>query len=320
MRLAACKRFDPSLLPLSTDSSDYSDAENLATWLYKECQDLGVRFEFNRTVTNPQFSEDSRLHQLEIISPHQREGLTIEKQCTNLVIAAGPFTTGCLARLFDNIAPVVENHIQAAHWMRITHPTDSVEEADIAIRLPEAAQSKDKWRNEIVVLGSVTNRSLAISGYSAEISNEDSTIDEARNTKSCKATRLRSFAMPYLEVNQGLGPKRIEAEGAEVSTGYDEAPVIDRVPPSSLGLPIKDDAEDMHPYGIWVCYGFGRHGTFLAPGAAKMLVERMIGGGAGQEEFRLPLRETYLARDEAKAKARAEAEGMLAPNASDDLG
>ena len=29
--------------------------------------------------------------------------------------------------------------------------------------------------------------------------------------------------------------------------------------------------------GVWLCYGFGYHGTYLAPGAAHLLGEMMYG-------------------------------------------
>lgn len=73
------------------------------------------------------------------------------------------------------------------------------------------------------------------------------------------------------------------------STSSNQRPIIDKIPAKLLDQ--RHEGEDDNPLGIYLAFGFGRHGTTLAPGAATMLRrmicrdEELIGG---EEAFAFP--------------------------------
>lgn len=79
---------------------------------------------------------------------------------------------------------------------------------------------------------------------------------------------------------------------ATISTSFSHAPLVTMIPwaivdPRTKETVSRDDGaaakSTIHSLGIYVAYGLGRHGTTLAPGAARMVVSRVY-GDAGKED------------------------------------
>lgn len=91
-------------------------------------------------------------------------------------------------------------------------------------------------------------------------------------------------------------PKSGSGSGSTtISTAFNHRPLIDMIPWHVVDPRTKETvAEDKiktRLLGIYVAYGFGRHGTTLAPGVARIVVSKMVGGkedAAAGEAFRWP--------------------------------
>lgn len=271
-----------------------------------------MQFHLDCDIAWPEFSKSAALQQVTVV-PNDGDRTGFWLPCTNLILAAGPFTTYLLTRkLFQECRPVVENHIQAAHWIRIAAPRDYTATDGVSLRLANAAQNDKNWEGELFIRGDATNRSLVVSGFSGTTKNRDIDTTHATQHRNGKAAELAALAAPYLHLEDEsvIDGEHLLAKGRfNVSVGYNDSPVIDQVPIAALGLSIDEIADDMHPCGVFLCYGFGKYGTMLAPGAAKMLVEQIFDGGADREDFRLPPHETSTEEDvwdgKRKGKARA---------------
>ena len=73
---------------------------------------------------------------------------------------------------------------------------------------------------------------------------------------------------------------------ATISTAFSHSPLISMIPWQIVDPRTRDTVKDddgtgkntIHRLGIYVAYGLGRFGTTLAPGVAKMVIEKVYGG------------------------------------------
>ncbi|KAK3705706.1 hypothetical protein LTR37_013149 [Vermiconidia calcicola] len=294
-----------------SDAFGRIDSTKLASWLYEQCNTLKVDFRLNHVVSEVKFVEDSRLSSVHIRDIKHEDRSAQQLQCGNLILAAGPFTTDIFDSLFEkHRLKDLDNLVQAAHWFRVA--SDNVTPADdIALLIPKAAKSVPQLRNEITLVAQPEGKTIAVSGLGLATRNVNLGQDEALEPKKAKTSELRSISAKYLN-RDGLDIKdkaHIQSKGrSEISEAKDGAPIIDRVPVSGLGVAHKNEIDDDYLCGVWLCYGFGRHGTMLAPGAARLLVEKMLTGSSGLEdgECRIPkyIEPKPMGLDKGKGRAK----------------
>ena len=283
----------------------YSDPSALACWLYEQCRTLGVTFVLNRTVYAVGLATDLSLTHV-LTEASDTNDARSKLECCNLVVAAGAYTTGIFTQVFPESTLVLENHIQKAHWIHADHESVS-DESSAAVRIPDAAASTERLGDEVVMALQPPSKILTISAISSSPVSRDLTSSNALDPGRGKVSDLRLVAAKYLnsEVFDIVDKNKYDWKGrSELSTGNSHNPIIDRVKPSGLGY-VCTDEEDMHPRGVWLCYGFGRYGTTLAPGAARMLVSRMIHGCHGMDNYDFSLPEYTKPKLNGKGKGRA---------------
>lgn len=265
----------------------------MASWLYRECTRYGVKFIFGHQVTGYEMSTHLFLTHIYIAKANDR---TARKKlaCNNLILAAGPFTTGIYNSLFKNSAVKLENNVQGVHGFKAV--LDKKEDSEkMVIRLHDAAKDNERLENEVRMARFPLVPFLAVSAVSKTTSTRDFTPDDALSPSVGKSSDLRTIAANYLN-HDGMDVADKKKHGQkfrfEICTANGNNPIIDKVPASALGFVVFGD-EDLCPFGVWLCYGFGQHGTTLAPGAARLLVSRIFYGEEGDSnyDFSLPMYE-----------------------------
>ncbi|KAK3700907.1 hypothetical protein LTR37_015710 [Vermiconidia calcicola] len=294
-----------------SDAFGRIDSARLTSWLYEQCNTLNVDFRFNYAVSGVESAEDSKLSSVYIRDIRNEDRPAEQLQCGNLILAAGPFTTEIFDCLFEkHHLQDLHNLVRAVHWFRIA--SENVTPADdIALRIPKAALSVPQLQNEITLVAQPEGKTIAVSGFGSAVRNINLGQDEALKPKKPKTSALRSISAEYLN-KDGLDVMKkahIQSKGrSEISEANDGAPIIDRVPVSGLGVAYKNETDDHYLCGVWLCYGFGRHGTMLAPGAARVLVEKMFTGSSGLEdgECRIPeyIEQKPMGTDKGKGRAK----------------
>jgi glycine/D-amino acid oxidase-like deaminating enzyme len=207
--------------------------------------------------------------------------------CANLILAVGPYTTHLLGDLFTNNTVGLEKNVFSAHWCTVISST-APNTADVGLLLPEAAASERRLQAGIAMLGRPADNTIKLTAYSAHKRTDHLTSEDALRTRPGKTTELRGLLAPVLntEMTDITEKKNMRAAGrSELCTANGEAPIIDRVPPSMLGVATTGEKDGSLEGGVWLCYGFRQYGTSLAPGAARMLASRIIGGAAGGQEY-----------------------------------
>ena len=123
-----------------------------------------------------------------------------------------------------------------------------------------------------------------------------------------KIRELNTVASKYLSKKRLLVNNKVSIVGrgrSELSVANDGNPIIDKVSTSGLWISPGSSAADEHPCGVWLCYGFGRYGTMLAPGAARMLVSKMFGKGPNVDDSNFLLTQYVKTNDMGKGKGKA---------------
>jgi glycine/D-amino acid oxidase-like deaminating enzyme len=280
---------------------------SLAAWLYEQCRALNVEFYFEKSVSDVDFEAGSILSGIQIRNASGDPNSVAGIPCKNLVLAAGPFTTGIFGKLFKNTPLELENHVQGSDWFHIK--TSAIgSRAGAAFRFPRAAEFENRMNNEIYMITNPSDKTITISGTTTHIKNTDMNAERAQEPSRGKTSELKLVAAKHLnEAEIDLKKDNIVHRGrSELSVANGMRPIIDRVPASSIGLACKDEKEDCQPCGVWLCYGFGKFGTMLAPGAAKILVSKMFGGRSdsmvADDDFRLPRHQKPQVEGKGKAK------------------
>lgn len=200
----------------------------------------------------------------------------------------------------------LDNDVQRVHRLNVLLK-DVAEEDHTVVRLPTAAKDTKRFEDEVKMSLMPGIKSVTVSAISSKTRPLNLFTKLATTPNLSRDDILRSLAADFLNhddfdvMNKKAHPGK--AHCSVISTANDGNPIIDKVPPSALGrLAFKN--EDACPMGVWLCYGFGAYGTTLAPGAARILVERMMfeeEAGLTDYDFSLPAYvkptvDEYLAR------------------------
>lgn len=295
-----------------SDAIGQLDPKALALWLHHECRRLDVNFRFGHFVSNVTTDEDGSVSEVQLENANVEDAPPVHMKCSNLILAAGPFTTGIFNALFPHTTLELDNHIQSSNWFHIDASTIPKTERT-ALRFPDAAEGDEKLTGEIRMAPNAKGDTIAISGTSSRIRNKDFKFEDdlAREIKPSKTRELRAIASNYLA--EDLTPieknDMIRDGRSELSVASGGGHFIDGLSVSDIGLSFEDEAEDLRQCGVWLCYGFGMHGTMLAPGAARLLVNKILGQDTSSDVERdddsSSLSESTSPPYKGKGKARA---------------
>ena len=254
------------------------------------------------------WTECSTLSSVRINGTHHQDSPGEIINCQNLILTAGAFTTGIFEKLFKDNVLKPENHEQSAHWFHIAlddvHPED-----DVGLRFPQGVKAEARYQSEVRVALRTEDNVLAVSAMDKETVNADLDRTVAISPRRSKTSELRNISTQLLS-GQRVDPtdgKQLRRKGrSELSVGNGGNPVIDKVSTLDLAVSSDEEGEDDSPCGIWLCYGFGRHGTLLAPGAAQTLVSKIFGRAAEQDDreslFSKDIKPNAIGKGKGKAK------------------
>lgn len=270
---------------------------------------LGVKFHFGHLVTNVKFSKEHNVSNVQIRDINDEESTT-DVHCNNLVLAAGAFTTGIFNKLFATAPLELENNMRSAHWFRVKATPDFVDR-NAAYRFPHAAESVDRLENEVYIVTDANDSTIVVSNIATSVASKHLNTSLVLDPSHGKISELKNVAARCIEnkVADVLSKSNITTRGrSEISVANDMRPIIDTVTCSGIGLAGMDDLEGQQSCGLWLCYGFGKHGTMLAPGAARMTVSRIFGNREGMfadiDAFRLPTQLQLQTDSEGKGKGK----------------
>ena len=270
---------------------------------------MDVRFCFEKSIFDVDFDTGSKLSSVQIRNASDDSNSAEGIPCRNLVLAAGPFTTRIFSKLFMNTPLELENHVQASNWFQVKTAA-MMSGASAAFRFPHAAESEGRIDNEIYMITDPSDNSIAVSGIATHVRHIALSKDLAEESKHGKTSELKVVAAKVLKANETDVETKsniIRRGCSELSVANGMRPIIDGVPASGIERAFNDEEDDSRPCGVWLCYGFGKFGTMLAPGAAKILVEKMFGKMsdlmAVHDDFRLPPYQKPQTKGKGKAKA-----------------
>ena len=208
--------------------------------------------------------------------------------CTNVVLAAGPFTPKLFAYLFPRSTIELHEHRISCDWFHMTVESP-VEFTDPAVRLETGLELEGFHAvTAFPRPGAGQNGVIEVSAMLSDISDleEDPASSEPLAeppSEASDAVRSEVAHMfpqgPYNFPTRGYGPRPVErTPGGSCIIGFGEglAPTMMRVPASGLG-DVATAAQDERPSGVWLCYGFGYWGTTCAPAVARLMTALMWG-------------------------------------------
>lgn len=267
-------------MPAVADLSSRNSAK-FATWLYNECVQLEVVFRFQHIVTKNRFDPTHDITSIDIEPVGVEHPEPEHMPCSNLVFAAGAFTTGAFKKVFTKTSQALENRARLYEWFRFRAPHMAYKD-DVGLIIPEAAAAVADLDDRVFMVAQPESKTVRVVGLRAGPVDQDFQLEHALGNLGTGTTDLKSAVAPYISI-EGFDPtdskdkKHLMDKGrALTSTAKDGGPIMRKVPFSALGR-TSSTGDDSRSCGIWLCYGFGQHGTFLAPGAAKLLVQKMCG-------------------------------------------
>ena len=248
---------------------DRIDTRLMGRWLLQQCLELGVEFMFGQCVEAAQPSSAGKGWSVSIGNPDQPfsdESTMLE--VSNIVIAAGPFTTSVARYVFNNGEVTgLGNRHQQHLWIEV--PLNADEDSEVGITV----KTTDDW--SAGALGMVVRpggTAIEISAAERQTVNAEFGPQFARNPPAIDTTPLEDLAGEYLGIRRGSQLQVSSRGGGTVSVGKGRKPYV-----GLLRMRSEGSREKVEMPGVWLSYGFGRFGTTLAPGAARTLVKGMMG-------------------------------------------
>lgn len=269
------------------------DTQKFARWLELQCKKLGVRFVFNHHLASVSTDFENALKQVCLMSVTSEgststastgEGDVQYLDCQNLVLAAGPWTTGILQDVLFEDDVGLTNTIRTAYAYVVgIEMATKAEKDDVGLLLPFVAQDDKYIQASIGIAARVPKTQVTIFGTSKQTEDTNLPADDALDPSLDSAKpfgRIREYAGRRLDSTGGDDRDFFETEGvrsryAKVSTSADGLPFVGRLPTSGSGS-VDSAGQHNRPDGIWLCFGFGMYGTFLGPGVANALVSQLF--------------------------------------------
>ncbi|KAK4895185.1 hypothetical protein LTR27_006794 [Elasticomyces elasticus] len=315
------------------------DTTKFGDWLFGQCHKLDVKFIFNhdvRDIVSSTTHDVSAVWLQHMESADHNDGARRKLDCHNLVLTAGPWTTGILKQVLPVSFLNIPNKTQFAIWFTASpsnnmvsenggvdlarskakatepeivatssgtavgksvptstaeddkpedelDPSDATASDDVTLVFPDLAAEIDELEDQITMTGRKSHN-IIVAGLETVSMDGPAVPEEAFDpgTNNKKPTHhLRRLAGKRLgeeNVNKDNAP----GESALTSTSTDGLPIIDKIPAYALGRPEIYGADPK--LGVWLCFGFGMHGTTLAFGAARALSRRIFGEASGIDD------------------------------------
>ncbi|KAK4957981.1 hypothetical protein LTR10_004406 [Elasticomyces elasticus] len=315
------------------------DTTKFGDWLFGQCHKLDVKFIFNHDVRDIVAStthDVSAVWLQHMESSDHNDGARRKLDCHNLVLTAGPWTTGILKQVLPVSFLTIPNKTQFAIWFaaapsnnmvsgnggvdlaksgaKVTEPeivatssgtavrksvppstteddkpddelgpSDTTASDDVTLVFPDLAAEIDELEDQITMTGRKSH-TIIVAGLEAVSMDGPAVPEEALDpgTNNKKPTQhLRRLAGKRLG-EENVNKDNARSESTLTSTSTDGLPIIDKIPAYALGRPEVYGADPKT--GVWLCFGFGMHGTTLAFGAARALSRRIFGEASGIDD------------------------------------
>ena len=257
------------------------DAQKLADWLYDECKEHGVCFNFDRRLGSVAGTD---LQDVEVVTLEHPTDYQVPKErlvCQNVVIASGPWSTGILetTQMITNLE--IDNHARFIEWIRVRQE-DMTAVEDVGLILIDLAEKESTLQNDVIMTARISDGTIQVTCPRDNFANAAMYQIDALEPEpgvGRPMRRLQRLAKTVLngeDTDMFTELNLVRGQDA-TSTSAGGLPIIDKIPHSVLRkVGISD--RDERPCGVWLCFGFGMHGTTLAPGVARMLCQRMLTG------------------------------------------
>ncbi|KAK1075238.1 hypothetical protein LTR74_000644 [Friedmanniomyces endolithicus] len=258
------------------------DTAKFGQWLLEECLKLDVRFFFNHHCV--QAEGGSTIVIQNMMGLGHRDGAQMELTAQNLIIAAGPYTTAIFDHLYPASPLKIANKVQFGIWFPVA--VDKLSDKDnVGLVFPDLAAEDAKLEDEVKMVGRPSSGHIIAAGLETDSMGGSPGLDDALDldiVNKGPIRHLRRLAGRRLG-EDAVTPENAPTGYALVSTSARNLPVIAKVPASALGTS-HNRALDDRLNGVWLCFGFGKRGTTLAPGAARALCRRLFGEESGMQD------------------------------------
>ncbi|KAF2764242.1 nucleotide-binding domain-containing protein [Teratosphaeria nubilosa] len=267
---------------------------DFASYLFAECKRLGVTFILDSAVIAVWQANETSMAKVINLLDKSVQHLPF----SNLVLAAGPWTTAIFKTLYPQNSIHLENHVRCIPWYRIIPPSPINSGDDIAFTHTSLAAESHELEPEITFTAHESSRTVSIAAIPQRIEVKDVHPNDAIDPVADLMTQHAILALKKAAGKRVPGgAQKLETSKfgySYVSTATEGGlPVIDRVPVEKVGTTMTgtDDRAGQEQNGVWLCYGFGMFGTALAPGVGKVVTRKMRGVEVGVEEWVVGLKE-----------------------------
>ncbi|CAK4033980.1 hypothetical protein AC579_1817 [Lecanosticta acicola] len=227
------------------DHFGHLDPLRLAKWLHQRCEALGVAF---RLASHPTAIVRNAGYQVTGVcvkgaNAVGSKGLVIP--CSQVVLAAGPFTPALYQHLCHGDAALPPTEVQQAHWvdLPISKETLASKPTGALSMAPQETPGGEK----------VLRLAMCLESTGTKVDTTKAMPQGQPRWKESIAGRFRQVIERHVPAAAALP---LGAHGAAyVSTG----PVL-----AARGQ-------------VYLAYGFGFHGTTLAPGVGEFIAQKMLG-------------------------------------------
>ena len=249
------------------------DTEALGAWLFKECKKRGVQFYFNTRPLIAHYDSSGDFEQLDTLTVKKGEQTVKRFDVADLIIAAGPYTTGLYFELFPESQILLENY-NYAHQVVSLQEFGLGADDNIGILLPMFPSNDATYQNPLRMTAQPSSDTVTVSCRRQHSADVHFSPRHAVRRSGGGSTKLRDLAEEYVD-HPGVDVHDRERHSQHmsfVSTANEHKPIIDCVPVSLLGASGGSGTNRPSiPSRVWLCYGFGDHGTTLAPGIARRI-------------------------------------------------
>ncbi|EME49287.1 hypothetical protein DOTSEDRAFT_163528 [Dothistroma septosporum NZE10] len=260
------------------DSIGLIDSVKLGHWLHSQCDGYGVEFHFSSHPTKVEKDRAGNVTGVRVQRSDANNGKAETLRCSNLVLAAGPFTKSLFSQLFPGSPLHLENHVRMTQWIKLPHAGFGMG-GKAGVVLSNVTTEDDTLKGHLGLVddpldGVITASCLRNSARATELKQRDALEGHDHSTVA-----LSELAAKYLDSRKaGVGDDgKVAVHGsAYVSTGPGSTPVIGMIQPTLL----DSVSGSVGGASIWLCYGFGDFGTTVAPGVGRVVAEMILGGAA----------------------------------------
>lgn len=251
-----------------TESIGRIDTPRMAAWLKGRCNALGVDFQLGKILQAVEANTKGKGYRVSIRDHAEPFGDQSTKvSCTDIVIAAGPFSTYIARHVFNNNEKTgLQNRCQEYVWLDLELDSPSAKD-----EVGFTAQTTDAWSaGSITLFVRPGSEFIEISAAARNTDCLNLGPSQALNVPEMGTQQLADLAAQYLSPKYQRKLANASGGGAVVSVAKAKRPYV-----GPLRMRTEKSADMREIQHVWLSYGYGRYGTTLAPGAARMVVEMM---------------------------------------------